>query len=415
MGGDKMKGKQCAVMVFLAAALCLAGCAGIRQQGITASTKTQENSLSQRNRMRVPAAIVSPALWKAADGMREALEYRRAAESVLDGWTGTYSYYQYYPPNINIDVKLNVYNSGGRYFAYLQADGFQTLERLTARIEGDWNQIDVYVYDIDPDLNSYFQEGSLLFSLKKSGGELLTKWEQMWFFEQTGQWETQFETPGEQLRAECVPVPEVEKSLYLEECGFYEDEPHCQYYDSSGTLQLELYYDEMLARGAGFRSGFTDNGFSFQGYTLETWQEPDPFAVNAGGEDGSDSVENYREFYDYDDAGHLTHYRSEGDINWLKDQPGRYTVISADFEYREDGTLRTRETRRDPNIFGSTGQWSKDWYDEAQRLVYREAYITHGSYEVYYIYRGDSRVPSYSLHLDSAGWSPYLVRYDGRQ
>lgn len=394
------KGRLCNGCTILAIALCLTGCVGNRG-----------HTLAQGNRMAQAADRLGLALQDAADGLRKELYCRNAIGEALESWTGTYSYYQYYPPNINISVKMNVYSCGGGYFAYLQADGFQTLERLTARIEGDREQIDVCVYDIDPALNSYFQEGSLLFSLKKSSGELLTRWEDMWFFERTGQWEKQFEFPGELLPAECAAVPEEEKARYLQEHGFEVDEPNFRYYDESGNLQLVFYYDEELSRGAGFRSGFSDNGFSFEGYTLGSWQEPELLALYADGEDGAGSVENYREVFDYNDSGQLTHYRSEGDITWLKDHPGRYTVVEVNFKYREDGSLCMKEMRRNPNIFGSTGQWTRSWYDEAQRLVYQEFYITHGSYESYYFYEGDSWTPSCSLQLDSAGWTPCLVKY----
>lgn len=218
--------------------------------------------------------------------------------------------------------------------------------------------------------------------------------------------------------------------------GASKEEPFYEFYgiedsyrNAEGELQLELYYDEATGVGCGIRyerieddednlsvnmKGFafntietlTDNPESGEGgYTNST----DAFSVTYyDGSDGRDSVEDYEESYEYNDAGQLTHYESTGRIDWLKDTDEIQRVIKADFTYREDGTLCRKEGYYNTHIFGTAQSSYVTYFDEQQRVMYRQAYITHGSLDYYYIYDGDGASPCYVLMLDDnlGSWLP---------
>lgn len=51
--------------------------------------------------------------------------------------------------------------------------------------------------------------------------------------------------------------------------------------------------------------------------------------------------------------------------------------------------------------------------DESERLLYEDCYITHGSYEFYYIYLDESEKPAYCLELDNNlnAYFPTMIMY----
>ena len=64
-------------------------------------------------------------------------------------------------------------------------------------------------------------------------------------------------------------------------------------------------------------------------------------------------------------------------------------------------------------LFGTTGSSREFFCDEAGRLCYERAYITHGSLDCYYIYEGENAAPAYGLSLDDnpGTWFPEMARY----
>lgn len=207
-----------------------------------------------------------------------------------------------------------------------------------------------------------------------------------------------------------------------DDCGTFSS-----YYNEEGELQLEFYYDEAAGVGCGIRyvrskSSEGDTSVEMKGFafnTIETVtdtpENEDIFSVTYyDGNDGSSAVEDYEESYEYNDAGWLTHYESTGMIDSLRDAEEYQTVIAIDFAYREDGTLCRKESNYNPHIFGTTRSSSVTYFDEQQRAVYSEGYITHGSLDSYYIYDGDSTTPSYVLTLDDnlGYWYPNFSKYE---
>lgn len=184
-------------------------------------------------------------------------------------------------------------------------------------------------------------------------------------------------------------------------------EPFYQYYDSAGNLCLELYLDEETGSGSGIayhplsEGGYEPHEFAFDTCKLEDWKEMDPFSLKAvDGTDGSDMVNDYEELCEYTESGQIEHFRSWGNIDWLVESGGMQTILEINFVYREDGTLASKEYYHNGYLFGSTNSSKNSFYDEKERLVYEEAYITHGSLDIYYIYTDDSPKPSYRLLLD---------------
>lgn len=215
------------------------------------------------------------------------------------------------------------------------------------------------------------------------------------------------------------------RQALLEDCGFAGAEPFYRYFDRDGTLLLELYLDEKAKTGCGFRyfaGSFEEEqlqetqAFTIDGMMEDTWEEPDVFSVMAyDGSDGKDAVEDYEEHYEYTEDGRLASYRSWGTVDWLGD-PGEETVmdiLNIKYEYRDDNTLSHRSYAHNPHIFGTTCCTMESDYDEAQRPVYETCYITHGTYENYYIYKDDKNKPAYFLGVDNnLGDSiPVLVQY----
>jgi len=72
---------------------------------------------------------------------------------------------------------LNIYQKDEKYWADISIDGWQTLRRLKARVEGDNDSIqlifDSYLPDNDFEL---FSTGDVLLTLTKRGSKIITKW-----------------------------------------------------------------------------------------------------------------------------------------------------------------------------------------------------------------------------------------------
>lgn len=196
-----------------------------------------------------------------------------------------------------------------------------------------------------------------------------------------------------------------------------------------GKVQLELYYNEAAGVICGIRYIYSQEDLgetlvSMKGFAdldvsvFDEWDHSGEaiFSVQKDGSegrsDGRFAVENYEEMYTYNEAGQPVHFESTGNIDWLWDEPERNTIIQIDFSYRADGTLSQKDCYYNPHIFGTTECRVHEYYDEKQRLVYSNSYVTHGSLECYCIYSDDSDTPMYILKLDddiSTGqWCPYF-------
>ena len=95
----------------------------------------------------------------------------------LDSWIGKYTFDEYFPPNQYISYEIVIYKENFDYFAELSADGFQTLTRIKAKIEGDKETIDLIFFMYLPDnIIEQYSPGDILLSLKNVNQEILTFW-----------------------------------------------------------------------------------------------------------------------------------------------------------------------------------------------------------------------------------------------
>ena len=92
-------------------------------------------------------------------------------------WAGSYDFYEFTPPHANWVYDVRVYEEGGYYYADVNIDGFQTMTRLKAKVQGNSKSIDL-VFDsyLPNNMFELYKKGDILFTLKKEGNMILTYW-----------------------------------------------------------------------------------------------------------------------------------------------------------------------------------------------------------------------------------------------
>ena len=96
-------------------------------------------------------------------------------------WIGNYSFYEFAPPNQNMDYLITIYEDNGLY-AHIKIDGFSILERLTAKVwtHDDETRLTFYEYYVDEDGNSSilekYEKGYTLLEMRMEDGVLITEW-----------------------------------------------------------------------------------------------------------------------------------------------------------------------------------------------------------------------------------------------
>lgn len=209
---------------------------------------------------------------------------------------------------------------------------------------------------------------------------------------------------------------------FLDAMGHEGAEPDYTYYDPQGNLQLELYYSKETGAGYGIEyNRHMDNtyicGFAFSVAESGIWQPMDPYSPkNPTGKDGSDSdlIEGYKEILTYNEDGKLLTFLSRGNDITGRQIPNPVSMIKIEFTYREDGTLCQRKYGHDSSYFPTTDMYRNSWYDAAERVVYEDRYVSHGSNHFYYFYESDTdATPLYCLYIDhqSHGIWPTLIVY----
>lgn len=186
-------------------------------------------------------------------------------------------------------------------------------------------------------------------------------------------------------------------------------------YNEEGDLQLELYYDEQTGVGCGIRyvygkeNAVARKGFAFDTHGTVGWGDKgDLFSVDEEFmAEVNEWVTGFEDSREYDEAGRLVHYSGTGVLELTGDTESS-NIFVMDFIWREDGTLLRKYSYFNSFLFGTTGSSAYDYFDDRQRMTYRDTYITHGSLDYYYIYDGDGTVPVYVLLLDNdlGKWFP---------
>lgn len=97
--------------------------------------------------------------------------------SSLETWVGEYSFSEYAPPDQNMFYSITIYYKDNNYFAKISIDGFQTLERLLAKVSGDVNFIKLKFQEYLPDnVFESYKKGDILISFEKRDSKLITNW-----------------------------------------------------------------------------------------------------------------------------------------------------------------------------------------------------------------------------------------------
>lgn len=193
------------------------------------------------------------------------------------------------------------------------------------------------------------------------------------------------------------------------------------YYPMDGRLFLKLYYDEETGTGSGVSYGYGAENDKV-GFYFDDTEEGDfvfeaPYDFSRWYYDGNsvrnkkipEDITNFHEQVEYYENGKPLHYEATGDYEryeWETD----FSIIEIDYTYRNDGSLSEKWCRFDPYLFGTYQSFRYIYYDEAERVIYTEEYVTNGCLQRYYIYESDNDVPTYCFVFD-CGWDAFMVKY----
>ena len=205
---------------------------------------------------------------------------------------------------------------------------------------------------------------------------------------------------------------------FLSDYGFAGSAPIYEFYDRMDNLRLELYGKESedLFCGILYRyfydskkekcfrmTGFAVDDIEDAKWVDDTWSLADSL-------DDSD----YEKSMEYTADNKPAYFLVKGNDGTGEKEGEHVTLMQILYIYRDDGTLYDRHYRHNSYWAGSTRSSVDSLYDERERLVYEQAYITHGTLEDYYIYPDDSDKPAYCLEFDYAGGAApitTMVRY----
>lgn len=216
-----------------------------------------------------------------------------------------------------------------------------------------------------------------------------------------------------------------DRQTFLTDFGVWGTEPFYEYYDTSGNLQLELYFDPVSKKGCGIRYVYfytsdmkhkrSMRGFTFDSVNDDKWIQKDVFSTKSWeGTDGAGSVKEYEEQTEYRQDKRPDEHKSQGIVDWVNEEEQPMWLLDINWVYRDDGTLYYKDYNHNSYIFGTFCCYIRGYYDETERLIYESNYITHGKIENYYIYQNDGKKPAYCLNLDDnlGYYVPVMYRYE---
>ncbi len=195
-----------------------------------------------------------------------------ATLSSLESWVGNYTFSEFVPPDENMFYSVSLYKENNNYYANISIDGFQTLIRLKAKVNGDANSINLVFDKYLPDnmYNSY-NEGDILIAFKKTDAGIGTYWGKMTpideknkedgiYFERqessegyVGHWYTSVPyTGGNSTTIEIKEMSDSSVSFHLYFCRTY-------YYDAT-NIKLENNIAKFVDNGDYKTSGTIEFG-----------------------------------------------------------------------------------------------------------------------------------------------------------
>lgn len=205
---------------------------------------------------------------------------------------------------------------------------------------------------------------------------------------------------------------------FLSDYGFAGSAPIYEFYDRMDNLRLELYGKESEDLFCGilylyFYDSKKEKCFRMTGFVVDDIEDAkwvdDTWSL-ADSLDDSD----YEKSMEYTTDNKPAYFLVKGNDGTGEKEGEHVTLMQILYIYRDDGTLYDRHYRHNSYWAGSTRSSVDSLYDERERLVYEQAYITHGTLEDYYIYPDDSDKPAYCLEFDYAGGAApitTMVRY----
>jgi len=104
-----------------------------------------------------------------------------AEDADLSDWVGEYGFYEFFQPNINMVYTITVYKEDEAYFANIVIDGFQTMERVKAKVVGDQESV-AFMFDsyLPDNLYKPYSAGDVLLSFERKDDAIYTEWEALW-------------------------------------------------------------------------------------------------------------------------------------------------------------------------------------------------------------------------------------------
>lgn len=209
------------------------------------------------------------------------------------------------------------------------------------------------------------------------------------------------------------------REAFLSDYGFADSNPLYEFYDRMDNLRLELYGNESEDLFCGilyryFYDGKKEKCFRMTGFVSDDIEDAE-WVDNMYAPIDSLNDSDYEKSMEYTADNRPSYFLAKGDDGTGEKEGENVPLVEINYIYRDDGTLYDRHYRHNSYWAGSTRSSMDSLYDEKERLVYQQAYITHGTLEEYYIYPNDSNKPAYCLEFDYAGgaapWTS-IVRYD---
>ena len=106
-----------------------------------------------------------------------ALGCSNSAGSSMQLWVGNYTFSEFVPPDQNMFYGISIIKEDDGYYTEISIDGFQTVGRLKAKVEGDRNSINLIFNEYLPDnMSEPYKVGEVLLSFERKNSELITFW-----------------------------------------------------------------------------------------------------------------------------------------------------------------------------------------------------------------------------------------------
>lgn len=188
---------------------------------------------------------------------------------------------------------------------------------------------------------------------------------------------------------------------FLSAYGIENRNPDFYYDNIDGRRQLQVYFNEATGLWCGIRDFYNHDadlfanaepyGFVFEEQVRREWGD-DELELNDISIEGCrlfcEYVKEYQESFVCDESGRVTQFEISG-INNAVPEEGVQPLLQLNYTYREDGTLIHRAYAHNSMAFGTYSCRRDTYFDELERVVFEDVYITHGNMEYYFFYSPD--------------------------